>query len=177
MNFKPSKICKEGNLRAWSFEDIMLGVEKAELSKGLPVVLKLLICNMSIGFHVHCLGACEAEFDKNGIQNRRDLNCLIQKFSLVPPGREDWTCWPCLDFLRKFKPKLWKQRAGLEFRYNSAKKPQRFEKAHSLKIGNFEIGDKEKKCPVDVTNTFVIKFGFGEINITQDATRHNCFHS
>jgi len=152
----------------------MLGVETAQLSKGLPINPKMLICNMSIGLAVYCLGAREAEFGINGIPNRRDLVCLIQKFSSEPSQNEEWTCWPCLDFLKKFNPLVWKQRTGQEFVYNLAKKPLRLRKASSwMKKKNVEDGKKNFKLSEDVKNAIVIKLRFGEIQISRDLVNNN----
>jgi len=168
MSFKKLRFFRECQSRAWSFEDIMLGVETAQLSKGLPINLKMLICNMSIGFAVHCLGAREAEFDINGIPNRRDLECLVQKFSFNPSQNEEWTCWPCLDFLKKFNQEVWKQRTGQDFVYNFAKKPLRFRKAPSwMKKKNVEDGNRNPRLSEDVKIAIVIKQRFGEIQISQ----------
>jgi len=152
----------------------MLGVETAQLSKGLPINLKMLICNMSIGFAVHCLGAREAEFDINGIPNRRDLECLIQKFSSEPSQNEEWTCWPCLDFLKKFNPEVWKQRTGQDFVYNFTKKPLRFKKPPSwMKKKNVEDGKNNSRLSEDVKNAIVIKLRFGEIQICRDVMNNH----
>jgi len=152
----------------------MKGVETAQLSKGLPIALKMLICNMSIGFAVLCLGAREAEFDKNGIPNRRDLECLVQKFSLEPPHHEEWTCWPCLDFLKKFNPEVFKQRTGLDFVYNFRKKPSRFRKGPCwMKRKNSEAGKKYSHLSKDNKNAIVIKLRFGEIQISEDVNNHH----
>jgi len=177
MTFKQSKIFREGKLYAWSYKDIMLGVQTAQLSEGLPTDVKVLICNMSLGFAVHCLAAREAKFDKNGIRNRRDLECLVQKFSVEPRKRQDWTCWPCLDFLRKFKPEVWKHRIGLEIKCNSCWKPLCHRKSYSmLKVENFGAGGENTESAKDGQNPAVIKLRFGEIQIIQNATSHNAFH-
>jgi len=149
-------------------------VGTAPLSKGLPIALKMLICNMSTGFAVLCLGAREAEFDKNGIPNRRDLECLVQKFSLEPSHNEEWTCWPCLDFLKKFNPEVLKQRTGLDFVYNFRKKPMRFNKAPCwMKMKNSEAGKKNSHLSKDINNAIVIKLRFGEIQIREDVMNHH----
>jgi len=171
MTYRQLRILEESKLHVWSFKDVMLGVQTADLSKELPADLKELICNMSIGFAVYCRAAREAEFDKNGIHNRRDVKCLVQRFSSVPPKRENWTCWPCLDFLKKFKPDVWKQRTGLKIEYNLSEKPLPFRKEHSLmKIKNFEVSGKDAKLSKDGKNVVVVKFRLGDIHIMQDAT-------
>jgi len=152
----------------------MKGVETAQLSKGLPIALKILICNMSIGFTVICLGAREAEFDRRGMPNRRDLECLVQKFYCEPPQNEDWTCWPCLDFLKKFNPEVWKQRTGLDFVYHIPKKPMRFRKVPFwLKSKNSDAGERDSHLSEDIKNAIVIKVRNGEIQISEDVTNHH----
>jgi len=174
MSFKKLRFFRECQSRAWSFEDIMLGVETAQLSKGLPINLKMLICKMSIGFAVHCLGAHEAEFDINGIPYRRDLECLIQKFSSEPSQNEEWTCWPCLDFLKKFNPEVWKQRTGQDFVYFFAKKPLRFRKAPIwMKKKSVVDGKQNPRLSEDVKNAIVIKQRFGEIQISRDVINNH----
>jgi len=70
----------------------MLGVSAAQLSIELPMELKMLICKMSTGYRVYCLGSREPEIDKNCNLNQRDMKCLGLKFALTPPQENNWTC-------------------------------------------------------------------------------------
>jgi hypothetical protein len=150
----------------WYFEDIMLGVQSAQLSRKLPIHLKVLICNMSVGFSIYCVGARGAEFDKNGIRNRRDMKCLVMKYSSEAPTKEGWTCWPCLDFLKK-------HRTGLKATFNPPKKPQRFRTAHcSMKKNNVKISRKDRVQSEIVTNAAVIKLKLGGFEVCLDARNH-----
>jgi len=174
MSSKHSKFFKERQSRSWSFNDLMLGVETAQLSRALPSELKMLICNMSIGFPVYCLGAREAELNKNGIQNRRDMKCLVQKFSSEPPQNDNWTCWPCIDFLKKFNPEVWRERTGLRCIYNYVKNPQRFLKAPWMK--NRTVCKIQRQLSEDDKNPVVLKLRFGEILISRDMNYHSPFY-
>lgn len=154
----------------------MLGVETAQLSRNLPAALKILICNMSIGFVVYCNGAQEAEFDINGLQNRRDLKCLSQKFCFEPPQKQDWTCWPCLDFLKKFNPEVWKKRCGIEYSYNFERKVKSLRKpACVLMKKNTPIEKDDNTLSDNVENAIVIKLRFGEIKISGSNNKSNPF--
>lgn len=92
MSYKQLKCSRERQLRSSFFNDLMLGLEIGQLSRILPIEVKRVICNMSIDFQVFCLGAREAELNKNGIQNMRDIKCLVWKFSSELPEYDNWTC-------------------------------------------------------------------------------------
>jgi len=165
---------KECQSRGWSFKDVMLGLESAQLSRNLPPPLKNLICNMSIGFPVQCLGAREAEFDNNGIQNRRDIKCLLQKILFEPPQKNDWTCWPCLDFLKKFKPEVWKERSGISCAKNFGRRLQNFNRSPCWMMKkNTNFGKNEQNLSEEVKNAIVMKLSFGEIKIGGEGMIHN----
>jgi len=113
------KYCsKECELRSEFIHDTMLGLDIGKMSRILPSDIKMVICKMSVGFPVFCLGAREAELNKNGIQNMRDIKCLVWKFTSEPSQNDNWTCWACLDFLRKFNPVVWKERARWKKKFN-----------------------------------------------------------
>jgi len=175
MSHKQSRFFKECLPRAFPLEDILLGLQTAQLSKDLPTNLKILICNMSIGYWVYCIGASEAKLDKNGIKNVRDIKCLIQKFSSVPPQKV-WTCWPCKDYLKKFNPKVWKQRTRLACLCNLDTESQRFDKANWLtKNNNVEGSKQEPLSAEDVNNAIFIKLASGVMHVSQDVgTHHPC---
>jgi len=152
----------------------MLGVETSHLSRNLPTALKVLICNMSIGFVVYCKGAREAEFDNNGIQNRRDLKCLLEKFCFEPPKKNDWTCWPCLDFLRKSKSELFRKRRGLEYPYSSKTKVQRPGKPPYFRMKKKTHTERDEyKLSENVESAILMKFSFGEIKISGDSNNNS----
>jgi len=109
---EPNELC----LR--SSKDIMLGVSTAQLSKELPTYLQILLCDMATGYKVYCLGSLEAKSNKSGNVNQRDIQCIGLKLVLQPPQENGWTCWPCLDFLKKFDCNLWMQRKRMEFFQN-----------------------------------------------------------
>jgi len=72
------KYCsKECELRSEFIHDTMLGLDIGQMSRILPCDIKKVICKMSVGFPVFCLGAREAELNKNGIHNMRDIKCLV----------------------------------------------------------------------------------------------------
>jgi len=155
-------------LQYWPFEDILRGVQSAQLTRELPIDIKILISNLSIGFAVRCVGVREAALD-NGIQTRRDINCIVKKFS-EKSQKEDWICWPCLDFLKKSKPK---HRTGLKCMYNFSKRPQQFGIAHcSIKKNNIKVGKKKPEMSKDVKNADAIKVRLGEFKIKVDAMDH-----
>jgi len=152
----------------------MLGVKTAQLSRMLPSEIKMLICNMSIGFPVYCLGARDAELNKNGVHNRRDMKCLVQKFISEPPQSDDWTCWPCLDFLKKFNPGVFRERTGLKCVYNCERKSQSLRSAARMKKKPF--GKVQRYLSEDVKNPVVIKLRFGEILISRDINHYSPFY-
>lgn len=80
---------------------------------------------MSSGYRVYCLGASEVEFDKNGNLNQRDIKCHRLKFEMMPPEENNWTCWPCLDFLKKFDQKVWLDRKRIEFFQTKARRSKK----------------------------------------------------
>jgi len=156
----------------WPAKDIMRGIQDAQLSRKLPIDLKMLICDMSIGFAVFCVGLREGDFDKNGIKNRRDIKCLVKKFSSEEPQKDDWICWACLDFLKKYKLNVWKHRVGLKSIYNVTNKPQRFERAHcSIKKNSLEIAKEDPELS-KVKIPAVIKLRLGEFKVSLDTMNH-----
>merc|ERR1719419_1787006 len=86
-----------------------------------------MICDMGKGYVVTCLGAREAEFRKNGRPNRRDpiAKCQDERFYWEPPPRGDWTCEPCLKFLKKYNVEAWRVRLGLSCVHQTYKKTER----------------------------------------------------
>lgn len=84
---------------------------------------------------------------------------------MTPPPKGNWTCEPCLNFLKKWNPEAWKQRSGLEFVYNRERKPKRayinarwFAKKKTVEVENMEPessddSDVEKK----VSETVVVR--------------------
>jgi hypothetical protein len=168
MSHIQSRFFKECQLRSWPLKDILRGLQSAQLTKELPTNLKILIGNMSIGFSVYCIGASEDKHDKNGIQNVRDIKCLVQKFSFEPPQGESWTCWPCMDYLKKFNPKVWRTR--LAFLYKLDTTPKRFGNAHCLtKNNNVKVTIMEPNVLEDVNNAIFIKLISGVIDESQDS--------
>lgn len=160
------------SFQLWQFEDIMLGVHSAQLSRKLPIYLKTLICNMSMGFVVHCAGAGKTDFNKNYIQNRRDVKCLVKKFSAEKPLKDDWICWPCLDFLKKSDLNVWQKRTGLKSMYNFPKKPQRLGRLHrSIKKMN-GLGKKQSERSEDVNNGVIFNLRLGEFKVSLDTENH-----
>jgi len=160
---------REGELCIRSLKDIMLGVATAQLSKELPMDLKILICKMSTGYRVYCLGAREGEIDKNGNLNQRDMKCLGLKFALKPPQENNWTCYPCLDFLKKFNPKVWMARKTIEFFHHCPVEKQRIKRPpyQIMSNQNTAVCKKEPKLSEDVKNVVVIHVSFGIIKISQ----------
>jgi len=160
------------NFQPWQFEDIMLGVQSAQLTRKLPIYLKTLICTMSLGFEVHCTGAGKTDFDKNYIKNRRDVKCLVKKFSAEKPLDEDWICWPCLDFLKKSDHNVWQKRTGLKPMYNFPKKQQRLGRLHrSMKKMN-GLGKKQSERSEDVNNGVIFNLSLGEFKVRLNTENH-----
>jgi len=173
MSHKQSRFFKECHPPVWSLEEILVGLQRGQLSKKLPTRLQILICNMSIAFSVYCVGASESTVDKKSIQNVRDVNCLVHKLSWESPEREYWTCWPCMDFLRKFKPKVWKLRMRTKLLYKVDAKPQRFRKAHCFtKKNNVEIRKKEPRFLDGATNAILINLTCGVIHVSPNGINH-----
>jgi len=130
-----------------TMNDLIWGVGSAPLSRFLHTDLKMLICNFARGYVVECLGAQEAEFKKNGQRNKREpgCDCEEERFYLTPPPKGNWTCEPCLNFLRKWQPEAWKQRSGLEFVNKRERKSKRaninarwFAKKKTVEVENME---------------------------------------
>jgi len=103
----------EFEIRIRSSKEIMLGVSTAALSKELPTYLQILICDMATGFKVYCLSALEG-FVKNDRFSQRDIKCVGLKLVMEPTQKNSWTCWPCLDFLKKFNTKLYINRKSMK---------------------------------------------------------------
>jgi len=160
---------REGELCIRSYKDIMLGVSTAQLSKELPRDLKILICKMSTGYKVYCMGAREAEIDKNGNLNQRDMKCLGLKYALKPPQENNWTCWPCLDFLKKFKPKVCMARKTIELFHLSPVEKQRIKKPsdQAMRYPKTAVRKKEPQLSEDGKNVVVIHLSFGTVKLTQ----------
>jgi len=163
MSCKHLKFFKERQPRCWFFNNLMLGLETAELTRILPKELRMLICDMVIGFPVYCLGAGKAEL---GIPNWRDVKCLLLKFSSEPPPHDNWTCWPCLDFLNKFNREEWKERTGLNCVHHRYKNPLRFQKTPWMKKET--VPNVQQQLSEDYKNPVAIKPGFVEILIKRD---------
>jgi len=158
----------------WPFEDILLGVQSAQLTRELPIDVKILICNMSIGLAVYCVGAREPDFELNdGIKIRRDINCLVKKFSSEQPKKEDWICWPCLDFYRKSE-----HRTERKFRYKFTKKPQRSGRAqYSIKKNYTKVNNKKPELLEGEKNSVVIQLRLGEFPVNLHSTDNRLFFS
>jgi len=171
-----SKFYKKYQSHFWSFKDIVQGVETAQLSRMLPKELKLLICNMSVGFPLYCKGVGEAKLTSNRIQNRRDMNCLVQRFVSEPPENQDWTCWPCLDFLKKFNPQVFRERAVFNsVCYNHMRKPQCVRNTACIKKKT--VCKLQRHLREDVKNPVVIKLRFGEILISREINNVSPFYA
>jgi len=173
MSCKHLKFFKERKPRCWFFNDLMTVLETEQLCKILPNELRMLICEMSIGFPVYCLGARKAEINENGIQNRRDMKCLVHKWSSEPPLHDNWTCYPCLDFLRKSNPKVWRERKGSKCRDNFGIIPPRFQKTSWMKKKT--ISKEQRHLSEEYKNQLVIKLSFGEILIRRNIEYQDFF--
>jgi len=144
-SFDHIMVVRESEIYIRSSKDIMRGVSKAVLSKELPSYLKILICDMATGYKVYCQGAHEVRFIKNSNFNHRDINCLGLKFVLEPPRKNCWTCWPCLDFLKKFDTKLWIDRKRMELFQKSSLEQPRTKKHSYWKTRNCTAADHKKE--------------------------------
>jgi len=154
-------------------KDIMEGVQSAQLSRELPIDTKMLICNMSIGFTVYCAGTRVADLDKKGINDRRDIKCLVEKFSPEEPRGEDWICWPCLDYLKKSKQKVWKHRTRPKSEFSCTKKPRRFGTVNcSFSNKKFQFSKKEPEMLEDVKTSFVTELRCGDFKVSVAAVNN-----
>jgi len=124
MRIKRPRFRKKGHKRNRSLQDVIVGVGTAQLSRSLPTDLKMLICTMATGYVMSCPGVPEAEKNEEWSKNPRDQKCEEEKFYLEFAPKGQWTCDPCLEFLRKINPEAWRERSGLEFVYKNVKKPQ-----------------------------------------------------
>jgi len=189
MSYKQLKFSKERQLRSSFCNDKMLELETGQMSRILPTEIKLIICNMLIGFPGFCLGAREAELDQNGIQNMRDIKCLVWKFFSEPPQNDNYTCWACLDFLKKFNPEVWKERTRCKKKFNPVVGKERTERwavQHSVdrpqRSLNATFMNKKtvfkiwRQLSENDKNRVVIKRSFGEIIINPSMDYHSPFH-
>ena len=106
MSSKRPRFRKQCKPRNRSLQDVIVGVGTAQLSRTLPTDLKMLICTMATGYVMTCPGAREAEFNEDGSKNPRELKCEEEKFYLDFAPKSEWTCDPCLEFLRKINPEV-----------------------------------------------------------------------
>jgi len=174
MSCNKLEFSKERPSRCWFFNNLMRELQTAQLTKMLPKELRMLICDMSIGFPVYCVGAREAELNENGRQNRRDVNCLVQKFVSEPPLHNNWTCWPCLDFLKKCNPEEWRERLDSKSIYNFGKNSKRFQKTSWP--NRKTISNVQRQLSDDHENPVVIKLRFAEIRMGQDKNYKSPFN-
>jgi len=170
MSCEHSKFYKKYLSHSWSFKDIVKGVESAQLSSMLPKELKLLICNMSVGFPLYCKGVREAKLNS---KNRRDMKCLVQRFVSEPPENGDWTCWPCLDFLKKFNPHIFRERAlSNSVCYYQMRRPQCVRNTAWIKKKTLQRHLREES-----KNPVVIKLRFGEILVSREINNVSPFYA
>jgi len=163
-----SKFYKKYLSHSGSFKDLVKGVEMAKLSSMLPKEVRLLICHMSIGFPMYCKGVQEAHS-----KNRRDMKCLVMRFVSEPPKNGDWTCWPCLDFLKKFNRQVFRKRAVLSsVCLNHMRRPQCVRNTARIKKKTVQRHLRE-----EFKNPVVIKLRYGEILISGEINNVTPFYA